>query len=868
MADEKPPSQNALDGLPALPRVSLMDAAEVRLDPQPVGRITSTAPPLDVESSPMVEAAPLAEAETKVPGTDPLKPPDDRKAADLERRQKLEKERRAKAQEAQRQHEADEERRAQAAQQNRGRMEKEELYRYPTSELAAVPDAEGRFRHLRPAADVHVKGLLAAGTLFVSGAHARIVESATLEVAFHEEFKELRKRKIFLDENPAYSLTTILDATVISCLGETGPGLRDGGRNLVLVADVNSLEAFNVLRSCEARLTNTDRVQSQVFFVFRIYGEALKSWQLKRMETQLPEWKLDSLQELLTDFGADAAEGEAIVKALHAGQREKRWPTDEREFLTEVDQAGGLKALHQEILNRQNTEVEKLPAARARAIWAQAGLLEKAALFVGVFFPEISTTQFDKLVIMSLARDHIEIVEEETTTEGETVRIHKKRRPVPAAERWEMQAEQTLTTVGLSVASTAEENVVFRFEDGALREAFAAIYFPNQANTFFKRLHAADLLFAPDTRRELVQAFVTVTAEMAIRYPDVYNEEWLLDQLGEIVRRQAHFTRGAQAVVDGLSQDTEDKQSLSAAVAILEKQGGAYFRELHYRLSCLCQGMLAVPKTVGVVNSFIRRLIDQTKPHGSLPLRLIESLRRAPEFEVFEHLRALLDQADEDSRRAVVLSLIRQALESAESTWEILAQLVKWHPPREDGRKQSGVRLWSLAFIFALFEEYRARTEFEDAVAVRRWVLHPLAQGANVPALDHRIETLAQWFTHPGFFDSLEQIIEAANPELYKHHQAQLTKRFRVGEACLAEMLESWHAGAQDDALYRLATRLAGLLPTSVLERLRVLIRRIGESQDWTIFLTAGAQRQRYADRKARAFELASRLVPPTPPNR
>jgi hypothetical protein len=847
-----------------------MDAAEVRIDPQPAGGPAGPAPPAEPETGPAVDAAkpeeapPAPDAGTK----DPPKPVDDRKAADQERRQKLDKERRAKDLEAQRQHRADEERRAQAARAQRRRVELEELYRYPTSELAAVPDAEGRFRHLRAAADPQVKRLLSAGTLFVSGAHARIVESATLEVAFHEEFKELRKRKIFLDENPTYSLVTILDSAGITCLGETEPGLRDGGRDLVLVADVNSLEAFNVLRGCEARLTNTDRLQSRLFFVFRIYGEALKSWQHKPMETPLPEWKIDGLRELLTDYGADADESAAIVKALKAGQGEKRWPTEEREFLQEVDQTGGLKALHQEILNRQNTELEKLPAARARAIWAQAGLLEKAALFVGVFFPEISTTQFDQLVVMALAKDQIEIVEEEVITEGGTVKVHQKRRPVSAAERWEMQAEQALEKVGLSVAQTAEDNVVFRFEDGALREAFAGIYFPNQANTFFKRLHAADLLFAPDTRRELVQAFVTVTTGMAIRYRDVYNEDWLLEQLGEIVRRQAHFTRGAQAVVDGLSQDTEDRQSLSAAVAILEKQGGAYFRELHYRLSCLCQGMLAVPKTVDVVNRFISRLIDQTKPYGILPLRLIESLRRAPEFEVFKQLKTLLDQANEESRRAVVRSLIRQALESAESTWEILTQLVKWHPPREDDRKQSGSRLWSVAFIFALFEEYRARTEFEDALAGRRWDLHPLAPAANVPALEPRIETLAQWFSHPGFFDALEQVIEAANPELYAHHQAQLTERFRVGEACLAEMLESWHAGAPDDAVHRLATRLAGLLPTGVLERLRVLIRRIGESQDWTIFLTAGAQRQRYADRKARAFELASRLVPPTPPDR
>jgi hypothetical protein len=799
-----------------------------------------------------------------------------------ERRKTQDAERLKRKAEADRRQKVEDENRQKAAADRHRRAEAERQFSYPAEDLVPLEEDGARFRHVSEVADLYAKRLADDGVLFVTGAHAKLVETAALEVAFHEQFMALRKLKLYVDDHPECPLHSVLLESRIGCLGETQPGLRDGGREIVFAGEVDTVAALAQVRECHSRLKNSNRRDRKVFFVFWVFGEALKQWRAQPWDTPLPEWKIEALTELLADYGVAQADRPAIIAALKQGQDEKRWPREEANLLTEVEEhlkAGGVIALQQELIIRQAKDISQLPPGKAKAQWDSARLLEKATLFVAVYFPRVTIHQFETLVGYLLENETVELEEEEPITVDGKPATRIVRRSVRAIDRWELESERIFSRLGLAYkaditkAGTKDEDELFaQFEEGAMREAYEAVYFPPDANRFFKRLHATGLLFDPKTRHEIVQALVEVTTRMAVRQRDVYNEEWLLGQFAEITNRVNHYAGEAGRILKGLSELADDRARLRQVIAGIEKQWHSYFRQLHNRLVSVCQGFLANKKTAPIVNAFIRRLIDRMQPDGTLPLKLIEALRPAEfeanerVFETSEHVRQLFEQTDDASRRELVQSLIEQMRESPEAEQKILARMAGWHPPREEPRAPlSGVRLWSLAFIFAIFEEYRYRTDVETEAQAQRRQLHPFAEGAGAPALGERVEMIAQWLSHPAFFSSLERVLEEPNPEVFALEQQRLGERFRVGESCLAEMLESWHAaaGARGAAVTALADRLATLLDRVTLERLRVLVRRIGQAQDWKIFLIREAERPQFAERKARAFALAAHLDPP-----
>lgn len=437
-----------------------------------------------------------------------------------------------------------------------------------------------------------------------------------------------------------------------------------------------------------------------------------------RLAERLPHWDIDALRQILVEQD-DTVEDAAVLEAdLLASRKAGRWPPDDAEFLRDVEQVlgrGGFEALRREIANRNSADAHELAPAKAAALLQRANMVEKAVLLIAAYFPESTVRQFTFLVELMIEGETVEITETEETSSPPDGKILSRsvRRSIPAAQYWAREEESLMARLGLAYVSGAENAQAVSFSEPLLKAAVREALFPSYVLRRFQRLHEKGVLLNPRTPKQVVNALVEMTSDMVLRYPDAYDERWLMDLLTETMGRIVGYAAEAGVVLESTSHDNDLKDLFHG----IDNAWRWYYTQLLSRFSTLCRGLLAHQRTGRVAHGFLDRLIAATQPDGAAAIEIIRSLRSAPGFDHFPKFRHLLEVGDVDTCHEIMNALLEEMQDSPDAYWSVLKKVQEWHPPEQlaKGHHLTASQRWSLAFLYVVHEDFRQKSEHSTA---------------------------------------------------------------------------------------------------------------------------------------------------------
>jgi hypothetical protein len=490
-------------------------------------------------------------------------------------------------------------------------------------------------------------------------------------------------------------------------------------------------------------------------------------------------------------------------------------------------------------------------------------MVEKAVLLIAAYFPESTVRQFTFLVELLIEGETVEITETEETSSPPDGKILSRsvRRSIPAAQYWAREEESLMAGLGLAYVSGAESAQVVSFSEPLLKAAVREALFPPYVLRRFQRLHEKGVLLNPRTPREVVNALVEMTSDMALQYPDAYNERWLMDLLTESMGRIVGYAAEAGMVLEGTSRDNDPKDLFHG----IDNDRRWYYTQLLSRFSMLCRGLLAHERTSRVAHGFLDRLIAATQPDGAAAIKIIRSLRSAPDFDHFPKFRHFLEVGNVDTCHEIVNALLEEMQGSLDAYWSVLKRVQEWHPLEQvvKGQHVTASQRWSLAFLYVVHEDFRQKNEAQQHEDGRPVALALFLEAPGLPVLEERLDFLADWIGHPAFIESLNSVLKRTNADYYNAMTTLLSGRAEVAEFCLAEMLDLWNRPPETEAVQGLVERLRIRLSRNCLEHCRILLRQRADSLAVSISNSRDRDaRAALISRRKRAYELTRKLIP------
>lgn len=365
----------------------------------------------------------------------------------------------------------------------------------------------------------------------------------------------------------------------------------------------------------------------------------------------------------------------------------------------------------------------------------------------------------------------------------------------------------------------------------------------------------------PRTPKQVVNALVEMTSDMALQYPDAYDERWLMDLLTETMGRIVGYATEAGVVLESTSSHNDLKEFFHG----IDNDWRWYYTQLLSRFSTLCRGLLAHERTGRVAHGFLDRLIAATQPDGAAAIEIIRSLRNASGFDHFPKFRHLLEVGNVDTCREVMNALLEEMQDSPDAYWSVLKKVQEWHPSEKGAKRHhlTASQRWSLAFLYVVHEDFRQKSDAEHHEDGGPVTLTLFLAAPGLPVLEERLDFLADWLGHFAFIESLNSVLRRANADNYNAMTLLLSGQAEVAEFCLAEMLDLWNRPPETEAVQGLVERLRIRLSRNCLEHCRILLR---QRADWLRVDISNARdrdaRAALIGRRKRAYELTRKLIP------
>lgn len=391
---------------------------------------------------------------------------------------------------------------------------------------------------------------------------------------------------------------------------------------------------------------------------------------------RLPCYSISHLRYLLErDFASRADDFERRILAV---QQRSVGKIDTRELYQGIDEALGRGADGFEAFLVELERTDGVPTdAIAPQDIREKPEVDRAALFLATYFPNLGQRDFD-LLMLTLLGDQTSTVGRIRTVVDRDGAVSSIQEQVQEklAERWRSAQDDVFERCQLGPVVSNEGVVIVDFNEPYLRRELRA-YFERNAAWYVRRqcatLQDQGVLFSLDLSVPAVEGLVRLFVERAIGDPATYGSAWLFELL-----------RGMRIQFAGTPPDSREEMLawLLERIAV-EAQLRTHF---YGRLALLIREMLDREVLRPVVRDFFEFLIA-AKQHEALldvVLDLARRLRFAPNFDPLIWMRRLLDQGTAAVRERTAARLIRLARDSGPRIYEFLAVIRGWLP--EPGR--------------------------------------------------------------------------------------------------------------------------------------------------------------------------------------
>jgi len=284
--------------------------------------------------------------------------------------------------------------------------------------------------------------------------------------------------------------------------------------------------------------------------------------------------------------------------------------------------------------------------------------VERAALYVATFFPNLTRPEFGEIMQVLLADKTTTIYRTEERHEG--TEIHKTRIPEERLllDLWDERNDGILTKYQLRPVTTKGGRRTIEFANPYLRSELRR-HLENHHGFYVDKQFAciwdAGFLFRLDVPQSVLDGMIALSAQMARTDPDYHGGSRLSDT---VVKLQTE-------------QDETEQDNFKTEVSI--------------RLAKLIREMWSYPELRDPVRRFLNTLM-QTQNFDvvlDIVLRVTSRLRFTRDFDALYWIKRLLDQAARDSYEKTFRALFGLMMQSGLRIHEFLDELAGWLPDGE-----------------------------------------------------------------------------------------------------------------------------------------------------------------------------------------
>lgn len=437
--------------------------------------------------------------------------------------------------------------------------------------------------------------------------------------------------------------------------------------------------------------------------------QLLQDWR-ERYKKEIESLKktYNELTEKIENLSEDKREAHSLTEERRIQKKLDRLKQERDEELKLEQLEKDLDELDQELSERESEKKrygrtqneasesdssEESEDVTAQSLFADDDPIQNTVLYVATFFPGLNPQDFKRVVSLLLEglTKTIPVKESITTEEGKT-QIKETHKEKPLTEIWQEsfdRPDKYLRNCYLTV-SRQNGNQRMDFTSTELRKDFLT-YFEQEQSLYLeeqlRRTQKLDLLL--DNSDELAEKAIDVAVKAAIDYPNSYAEDWLIELLVKIAKKDE---RRVTTLLERLSQliyrlqiQPDYSKSEDIAQKFLE-----HLIDIEYRSLAL---------------AIFRYLIDWNIRSGELGIRSAKQL--------LTWLKKLLDQEDledkDEKLQADIYSLLEELLWQSGFylyIYDFLGILKEWLPDRDiSPEKYTLSNIAALLLLFTYCEE-------------------------------------------------------------------------------------------------------------------------------------------------------------------
>jgi hypothetical protein len=369
--------------------------------------------------------------------------------------------------------------------------------------------------------------------------------------------------------------------------------------------------------------------------------------------------------------------------------------------------------------------------------------VSKTVLYTATFFPELTRSDFNRVVGWLLRHDEAAAFTGHAKTtlhraEGESPEAPSGEREKMPLQLWQNDPDTYVKRLQLRRLSHKISRKVIGFSPATAQEKIAErwaeeLFFDlDNRHTAVREL---GLLF--DSSDAVAKNARTLITEGSASEPDDYDMSWLVSILGYLNNRPRNTSKLATADASYI----RDVELLGRAGA------GKPSNHLYARLADLMREIFGYPQLKQIATGVLEQLMREGS-HQSV-LALVRRLQYALNFDEFYWLKQLLDRGVGDVRTRTKFYLYGYLKNADNNIYEILDRLKAWLPPED--REPSAYSPSNQAAL-EVFLDYCVATirEFKEDLYGLWPSQYPLFDFNDPDTAKANLSLLAEWLCHPG----------------------------------------------------------------------------------------------------------------------
>ncbi len=445
------------------------------------------------------------------------------------------------------------------------------------------------------------------------------------------------------------------------------------GSNYALIARLhsNSQTFFESLRASSHYVSNIRRIlkDNEISIICPVECDFIRgllhaskesdSYETKstdRIQDCFYHWQIDFLLPCLNDSYSQT-EAEYLERKITEQKKIGLWGDgNPEEFYRLIRQFIDQRTLTEEVDKRNQFKggnvdefLSKINPVNIAELFPEDPV-ERAALFVATFFPNLTRPEFSFLMEVLLENRAMTVYCTAEHLDGTEIR--KTRIPVERAliELWGERDDSILKKHHLTTVTTKGGRQTIEFANPYIRPAlkhhledYHGFYVGKQ----FARIWSVGVIFQLDVPQSVLDNMIALSAQMARTDPDYYGGRHLIDMVVKLRTEQSDFET-----------------------------------EISTRLAKLIREMWSYAELRDVVRRFLNTLM-RTKNFDVLldvVLRVTSRLRFTLDFDTLYWIKRLLDQAAKESYERTIRTLFDLAMQSGLRIYEFFDELAGWLP--------------------------------------------------------------------------------------------------------------------------------------------------------------------------------------------